>query len=315
MCNIWKKSNKTEISSNELEQIISNKLFSKVQIINLTGGEPTLRKDLPQIVHLLISNLQKLKKITLSSNGLNTERVVNFCTKICEECKKRNVDFSADLSIDGVGKAHDRIRNVPNAFERVTNTLFQLRQIHHTHNFRVGVSCTISPGNVYHVSDFQKWSREHDIKANFFITSFNDSYYSNEEDKERLQFKDDNKITLVSFLGELANQKSPFNFSAYYFDDMKKMLANGQRRTTPCLFSSEACILDAYGDLYYCTEGKKIGNCLTEDPYDIYFDSQNLSQREKIIRRKCPKCTMACFLETGIVKELTKYIKFLLAKG
>lgn len=314
MCNIWKKSKKTEISYYQLRQIISSKLFSEIETINLTGGEPTLRKDLPQIARLLTRKLPRLKRITLSTNGLNTEQVVSSCIEMAKSCDKSAIDLLVDVSLDGIGKVHDNIRNIPGAFEKVKNTLFKLQEIHQNYHFRLGIICTVSRENIHHISDFLNWCRQFSFKRNFFIISFNDNYFFNKESEERLKFVGKDEEALDSFLKRLGKEMSLFDFSAYYFEDLRKMIINGQSRTTPCLFSSEACILDAYGDLYYCPEGKKLGNYSIEDPYDIYLAPKNLDQRKMIIKEKCPTCTMACFLETGIAKELTKYIKFLMTK-
>jgi len=70
MCQIWKKP--TEINK-EIGAEILEKLPNGLKKINVSGGEPGLRKDLLDIVSVLHS---KAKKIDISTNGYCTQRLV-----------------------------------------------------------------------------------------------------------------------------------------------------------------------------------------------------------------------------------------------
>ena len=129
MCSIWEKEPRQEMSLEELEAAFSDNLFRKIQNVNITGGEPTLRKDLSQVVQLIINKMPKLGKITLTSNGLNTDRVVTSSAEISEICSKSDIDFLVGISLDGVGKVHDEIRNVPRAFERTSETILRIQEL------------------------------------------------------------------------------------------------------------------------------------------------------------------------------------------
>jgi hypothetical protein len=51
MCNIWKKSSsgQKELGVDEIEDIFADPLLSKLEWIQLSGGEPFLRKDIAEI--------------------------------------------------------------------------------------------------------------------------------------------------------------------------------------------------------------------------------------------------------------------------
>ena len=51
MCSIWEKKPRQEMSLDELERAFSDNLFRRIQNVNITGGEPTLRKDLSDLVY------------------------------------------------------------------------------------------------------------------------------------------------------------------------------------------------------------------------------------------------------------------------
>ncbi|MCZ2845871.1 MAG: hypothetical protein O2U61_05155, partial [Candidatus Bathyarchaeota archaeon] len=131
MCGIWKLSkpykSENELSLEKLENIVSDILFSKLEYINLNGGEPNLRDDLPEIVKLLIAKLPKLKTITLNSNGLPVDKAISNAEKISKICQEKNIRFSISISLHKIGKEYDEIAGIKNAYSKVRETLRTLK--------------------------------------------------------------------------------------------------------------------------------------------------------------------------------------------
>lgn len=311
MCNIWKLPKRKELSPQQIEQIISDIPFKGIQAVNITGGEPTLREDLIQIVRVLIDKLPKLKKITLTTNALDTDRVTRTCVEIAEDFNKKGTDFLVEASLDGIGRTHDKVRGVPNAFKKTSKTILKIKQLTKRHHFRLGVNTVISPINLRDAPNVYEWCKKHDIDMFFTVASIAENYFSN-IGKEHLRIKDDNEKYLIEFLQKLVEERSPLNFLAYYYHDLIRMIRDGKERTTPCVFALDAFILDAYGDMYYCMYSKKIGNCLMRSCSDIYFDPQNLAHRNEMTKNLCPTCFINCFSSIGLGKELIRYVRFLL---
>jgi MoaA/NifB/PqqE/SkfB family radical SAM enzyme len=314
MCNIWKGKRREEMSSDQIAEVLSDNLFKRIQVVNITGGEPTLRDDLGGITRLLIDKMPELKKITLTSNALDTRKVIRMCIEMAEICDSNNIDFFVGISLDGIGKVHDEIRNIPQAFDKVNNTISKIREMQKRYSIRFGINCTIIPKNIGDVYNVYNWCEQRDIDAKFIVASCAENYYWNKDIEEELKFKEADKSNLLSFLEKLAEKKSLLNFSAYYYDDVVKMFKNGKKRTTPCVFSLDAFMLDPYGNLFYCMYGDKIGNCLDINGKDLYYEPKNLAHRKEIIKNKCPECIESCFLEIGMGKELLKHLKFLLGR-
>jgi len=314
MCNIWEKEPRQEMSLKELERTFSDNLFRKIQNVNITGGEPTLREDLSQIVQLLIKKMPELRKITLTSNGLNTDRVVNSSIETSEICYKSNIDFLVGISLDGIDEVHNEIRRVPRAFEKTSETILRIKELQeHPHNkMRLSVNCTITRKNLYDLENITDWCRQRSVHLNFIIAEFSENFYSNEEAEEQLRIKGEDKACFIEFLEKLAAEKSLFNFSAYFYNNILEMMKNGEARTVPCIYQFDGFAFDVYGDLYYCILWDKIGNCLNKSCSSIYYDTRNILERRKLLKERCARCTTSCMLEIVIGKELMKYLNFLL---
>jgi MoaA/NifB/PqqE/SkfB family radical SAM enzyme len=91
-----------------------------------TGGEPFLRPDLPDIVRLFTKHCG-VRNAGVPTNGLLTERIVESVGRILAE--NPSLEFAVDVSIDGIGGDHDRIRGVPGLFDRATATIRALQRI------------------------------------------------------------------------------------------------------------------------------------------------------------------------------------------
>ena len=101
MCNTWQHPSKKE---EEFSPDLVDKLPSNLSFINITGGEPFLRKDLDDLV---ISAYQHCRPgvITIPTNGMLGDRVVDMTTRICRECPESSIGIN--LSLDGIGDEHN----------------------------------------------------------------------------------------------------------------------------------------------------------------------------------------------------------------
>jgi len=312
MCNIWQSTKADELSVEQWRPILDDRLFAGIQSVNLTGGEPTLRRDLPQLVQLLIDKLPSLRRLTLTTNALATERVVNQCAKLADLCNNHGISYFVGVSLDGIGPLHDEMRNIPGAFEKVERTLEELQHLRAQHRLRLGINCTLTSHNLHDAQHVQQWCNARGLAVNFIIASFADSYYDNVEAADDLRITAQQREFLIAFLKKLAAHKSLGNLAAYFYADVARMLENGTARTTPCVFQKDAFILDARGDMQYCMYSRKLGNVATTSAAAMYYNPQNLAHRQEIIANQCQHCTITCFLELGLAKDAFKYTKFLL---
>lgn len=84
----------------------------KVSQVLLTGGEPTLRKDLAEII-ISAANDGGIKTVNLFSNGLRPQLLVEQLERVLIEC---NININYQTSLDGLPKFHDINRRVNGAF-------------------------------------------------------------------------------------------------------------------------------------------------------------------------------------------------------
>jgi len=75
----------------------------------LSGGEPTLRDDLPEIIEMFYKN-NGITDINFPTNAIKTDRLIEWVARLRKSCPDCNITIS--ISMDGFGDTHDRQRGV-----------------------------------------------------------------------------------------------------------------------------------------------------------------------------------------------------------
>jgi len=121
MCDIWKKEKGCELNLDEIKQIFSQ--LKCIDTIRISGGEPFLRKDLAEIINIIDTKVNP-KIIHITSNGLLTNSIIKTLQNI-KPIKKIHLK----ISIDGIGKEHDKIRGIPEVYDKAINTVEKLSKL------------------------------------------------------------------------------------------------------------------------------------------------------------------------------------------
>ena len=115
MCDIWRARDRQEITAAEVERWLPEWRALGVERVVLSGGEPLLHSHLWDLCALL---REAGIGITLLSTGLllarDAERLVRCCDDVI-------------VSLDGPREVHDRIRNVPRAYDRLAEGIAAVR--------------------------------------------------------------------------------------------------------------------------------------------------------------------------------------------
>ena len=120
----------------------------------LSGGEPTLREDLPEILEMLYKN-NGITDINLPTNGMQTERLIEWIKRLRKTCPDCNLTVS--VSLDGFGKTHDTQRGVV-SFYKAVETLKKLDE-HFKDDGHIirNIATIITKYNVEEIVDFVTW--------------------------------------------------------------------------------------------------------------------------------------------------------------
>ena len=167
---------------------------------HFSGGEPTVRRDFPDIV-ILASKLGKIPNSSIFTNGLQSERILGQLQAILDGCEMK-VGFQ--ISIDGEEETHDQIRGKRGALKRTLATMSELRRLKKESPNRVdrlNINTVISKQNLDKLPDIIESVRD---------TGFSHSFC----------FARDSRIHAFNLPdGETITEYNPVDYDAYLTPD------------------------------------------------------------------------------------------------
>jgi sulfatase maturation enzyme AslB (radical SAM superfamily) len=313
MCNNWKWGDrKSDMTLAQLEPVMDSPFWAAVENLNISGGEPTTRLDLPEMVEMFQRRLPRLRKIGINTTGLTPARAIPMLTKIVKFCAEQQLLISIRVSLDGIGDVHDQVRAVKNGFDRASKTIEAMQVLAKEHgNFSFGIASTIFAKNLEDAENILTWARTKNLDVVFNMLRFTDAMLHNGGLKETIGFQEREETFMRNFFLDRVKEESVLSGQAFMYLHYADMIANGYHRTMPCPFQSQGLLLNPNGDLHYCENSQKIGNVLDDSPESLYYKAENLAHRQHIKDEICPTCLSPCQVNVGAMKQFVPYAKFL----
>ncbi len=286
MCYVWKKKRDREITPDELKFILKDRLFKRLKYIGVSGGEPTLRKDLPGIFRVLVEKQPRIKGTGIITNAINSKQVLSRIISSADVCKSAGVSFNVMVSLDGIGEIHDRIRGVDGNFD---NAVRVIRFFRDETDIPINIGCTITRENVWHLDEVLEFCRQEDVCVHFRVAEFIDRLYNHNCINFIRNFSDREAYNLGLFFTRLANGYDTSTKIKRTYRNISKMLMDKSNRTIGCPYQSTAVALDCRGQLLYCAPKSPIlGKCLDISAQKLYYN--NINKRKEILKNHCKNC-------------------------
>lgn len=312
MCNRWQKEIKTEIGIEKIREVFSNDLFSKVEDVNLHGGEPTLRNDLADICEVIQDACPRVKRMWISTNGFGSRRIEKRIKEILCILNFDKIEMlQINVSIDGLEETHDKIRGVKGGFRQCIETVHVLNRMSKDHPMKVSIGTVIQPLNLYQVDDMEKLAEDLEVPILFQPLMF-DEFFNIGGDTDLRFTKDDMDMFKKIIERKLVNGLSTTSF---YWRDFLSMM-KGSKRKSPCAFDRYVFSLYPTGETLPCSREEWImfGNVYDQSADKIWFSRKAKDIRKRMKKEVCPTCSSYCGVEFSLQKEFFTYLRFYLKK-
>ncbi len=313
MCNNWQRGDrKSDLTLAELDGAMDHEFWGAVENLNISGGEPTTRNDLPELVELFVRRLPRLRKVGINTTGLTPHRAIPQLTRIVDFCAEHDILISVRVSLDGIGDVHNQVRHVKRGFEKACETIGALDDLATRRpNFQFGLAATIFGANMDDARNLLAWARTKKLDIVFNMLRFTDAMLGNRDLEEKIGFKEAEERFMREFFLERVQEESVLSGQAFMYLHYADMIANGYQRTMPCPFQTQGLLLNPDGRLFFCENSKEIGNLREEDAASIYFRAENLAYRDSFKATICRNCLSPCQVNVGAMKQFVPYAKFL----
>jgi len=270
-----------------------------------SGGEPFLRKDLPDIVEAAWRRCRP-KVINIPTNGTYPDRVAAAVERLTGVLA--GTQLVINVSLDAVGERNDVIRGLKGDYEKATETLSRLRAMKEP-NLTVGLHSVISRHNV----------REFPAIADA-LASLGPDQYIVEPAEERIELQTigtgitpkaaELDTALAHVEGRLRSRGSdglPALTRAirlvYY--RLARDTVRRREQVIPCYAAIASVHIAANGDVWgCCTRARPLGN-LRKNGYDfraIWRSAEAKEERRSIKAKECA-CPLANAAYTSILMD------------
>ncbi len=286
MCDCFKDPSdpKDEITLDDIKKL------PEMAFTNITGGEPFVRQDIPEIVEELY---KKSDRIVISTNGFFTQRIIDLCKKFPK--------VGIRISIEGLQETNDKIRGIPDGFNRGYNTLKKLVEMGHPD---VGFGMTVQDMNCEDLVPLYNISNE--LNMEFATATLHNSFYFRKTDN-----KIDDKYHVAEnfekLINELLKSNSPKKWFRAYFNHGLINYIYGNKRLLPCDMSKDAFFIDPFCDVIPCngTASKKVmGNLRKSKNWDELWNSE----QARTVRANIKNCDRNCWMIGSVSPAMHKYI-------
>ena len=280
-CRVIEKTKKEPaLSLKQAKELLSQLYYCGITKLNLSGGEPFLRKDFFDI----LDYAEKFEDIVITTN----------CTLLDEtKCQKlatySNIRLS--ISIDGLESIHDEFRGKQGTFKKIMETLPILRQ----NNIKFSIRYTISKETIKDAKEVLKLAAENgaeDFNTRRVILSGN-------ANKELLVSNEEYKNIIKELIQESKKFKINFRtgdptlipiFPEVFGIDIKE----ANQYYAGCQAGDEIIYIDYKGNVGACSYIPIFADNIKDKPLDEILQTNKLfitlQQYKENLKGKCKQC-------------------------
>ncbi|MEM7244521.1 MAG: radical SAM protein [Acidobacteriota bacterium] len=300
MCDSWKLPGQGDLTLPEIESIFRQ--LPRLDAVRLTGGEPFVRKDLPEILALAQDLLDPML-VHVTTNGFLTNKIVALC-----EGRDHRRPLQVLVSIDGLAETHDDIRGRDGAFDSCLATLQELAPRTEELNLDLAVNQTVvDEQGIDESSQLRELLAPLGVRHQVVLAYKESATYHLERDRDVAPdhpgaFEPFGKFEPKRLLAAIdewraATRSLPWKerlAKAYYLDGLRDRLSGAESPLTPpCVALHSHLRLFPNGDVPTCQFSTKVVGNLREQRFDEVWNGVVAEERRRWVRA-CPGCWAEC---------------------
>jgi len=313
-CKNWKyRDERGELNLDEIKEIFES--YRGFKVVGITGGEPTLRHDLLEIIETVLYSQKKLKRLFITTNGAFPKVLEDLAEHLALlKYRRKFKKLTFLISLDAYPELHNKIRGVK-IYNKAIESVERLVEIKEKFKFKkmqIGTISVYSPWNYkeffYTLGLIEHLAEEFGIEPSICIWWWSGNLYklkSNLNTPNTPNTIPEHMLDLDYWIPKIQNvlkkTKTSLTDARRWFYDLARLWLrnNPSRQVIPCAATKSRYYMNPYGEIYPCIiMSDKIAS-LRELNYDLnrVFRSNKLKAiREKISSHKCENCLLTCEL-------------------
>lgn len=289
MCDHWKLKNQEELSLNEIKALIDQINRWKIKEIELSGGEPFMRKDIWDIIQYA-SDKNIGMNITTNGTLLSKEKINNiFNYKINR----------LQISLDGLDEIQDNIRGVKGVYNRISETVKLLDKLRKEKksDLKINATTVIMQQNVHELTNLVNLTKKMGFDSiTFQPVNDNNLAIGKRERYNPLRVKDLEELDKqIDKLVNIRKQDYYIGNSITYLNSIKNYFRDKKLRKVKCYAGFVGAIITPQGRVWTCMGD--YGN-LKKQKICQAWESRCAKKKRKLIKKCKNPCLYPCYLSS-----------------
>lgn len=296
-CFYWTSLNQRDDLTRD-EMFALSESLGRIENLNLSGGEPFLRKEFSDICRQFIRH-NEVRQIYVPTNGWYTDKTVKAITETLQEPGLEL--FAVELSLDGTKAFHDKFRVAEGAFDKAMATYDALAELQKKDpRLRIHSISTATNVNVQEIRALTEYLYERCPQ----MDHHNLALIRGDRKNPALLLPDMREYAdLYDYMRRLWQPREAGRYGGVV-DPMLQWakLETVARRTQviPCRAGILSAVVAANGDVSVCELHEPLGNLRTQTFWEIWNSEAAAKLRHSIAAKDC-HCTTEVFLWPSIV--------------
>jgi MoaA/NifB/PqqE/SkfB family radical SAM enzyme len=296
-CFYWKNLNQRNDLTFEEFETLSLEL-GDFENLNLSGGEPFIRKEFAEICELFIRN-NHVRNIYVPTNGYFTDRTEKALRKVL---RNESLDlFACEISLDGMPEYHDRFRGNPQSFKKAMETYEMLANLQaEDPRLRIHANTVAMSENMDEIRQLTEYLYKNCPK----MEHHNLAIIRGDRKNPTLKGPQLQKyIELYDHISSVWKDREQKRFGASVEPMLqwaKVKTIESESQYVPCKAGVLTGVVYANGDVSVCEQHFPLGNLRDKSFFEIWDSDAAQSLRAQIKAKQC-YCTNEVFLWSSIV--------------
>ncbi len=304
-CFYWRSLNQPDdLSFDEIVALSED--LGPIENLNLSGGEPFLRKEFAAVCRQFIRQ-NGVKEIYVPTNGYFTERTIDALREVLQESSLRLIGI--ELSLDGMPEFHDEFRKAKNSFKKSMETYDALAELQNEDpRLQIHAISTATHTNMAEIKKLTTflYDRCPQMMHHNLAIIRGDRKDPTLEGPAIREYRE-----LYQYIRRLWADREARRYGSIVepmLQWVKLKSAETEQQFVPCRAGVLSAVVYANGDVGVCEQRPPIGNLRQNTFMEIWRSHSTRGIRQSIRNKEC-YCTNEIFMWPSIVFQPLQLIK------
>lgn len=293
MCDTWNTQAAHELTPSEVGRVLAQ--MPRLRWLDVTGGEPFLRRDIGALFAAVLEATPKLSVLHFQTNGWFLDRIRDVADMITT--RRPEIDLIITVSIDGPQETHDAVRGREGSFARALATFEALRQRDDCATY---IGTTITPFNADQVEALGQLLRQRvagfrDAEWHWNWLQISSHFFGKGNAALATLPQVPTRDLLRHHLRRRGLPRNLVELMELVFLTNLEFYRRGEPSGVVCQALRSAAFISPEGGLYPChVYDRPVGNVLEQPIEELWRSAAVLRARKDIEQLACGGCFTPC---------------------